>query len=194
MSVIKLITTVSLTVVLITMITSNQLTIYASPTTEDDGWTEDDYEGSSEEQEEQAQDDWEDAGRPGETEDDDDNENDDDNNDNDNGLFECEDGSLVETEELCEQSEVLITCSDGSSAGNTSRMSTRTSINFYYMLRRVICGNTSRMSTSTVPTFITCSDGSSATQAECPPVPTAHEQFKHVKMDLLYQLTKHVRN
>ncbi len=35
-------------------------------TTEDDGWTEDDYEGSPEEQEEQAQQDWEDAGRPGE--------------------------------------------------------------------------------------------------------------------------------
>jgi hypothetical protein len=114
MSIIKLITTVSLAVALITMITSNQPSIYASPTTEDDGWTESDYEGSSEEQEEQAREDWEDAGRPGEK-DDNENENDDDN-DNDDGLVQCEDGSLVGTEELCEQSETLVTCSDGSSA------------------------------------------------------------------------------
>ena len=111
MSIIKLIATVSLAVAVLTMVTSNQLSIYASPTTEDDGWVEGDYEGSSEEQEEQAQEDWEDAGRPGEIEDDDDNENDDDDNENDNGLVECEDGSLVETEELCEQSEALVTCS-----------------------------------------------------------------------------------
>ena len=52
MSIIKLIMTVSLAVALITMITSNQPSIYASPTTEDDGWTEGDYEGSQEEQEE----------------------------------------------------------------------------------------------------------------------------------------------
>ena len=83
---------------------------------EDDGWTEGDYEGSIEKQEEQAQEDWEDAGRPGEIEDDDDNENDDDDNDGDDGLIECEDGSLVETEELCEQSEALVQCSDGSYA------------------------------------------------------------------------------
>ena len=63
MSIIKLIMTVNLAVALITMITSNQPSIYASPTTEDDGWTEGDYEGSQEEQEEQAQEDWEDAGR-----------------------------------------------------------------------------------------------------------------------------------
>ena len=55
MSIIKLIMTVSLAVALITMITSNQPSIYASPTTEDDGWTEGDYEGSPEEQKEQAQ-------------------------------------------------------------------------------------------------------------------------------------------
>jgi len=42
----KLIATVSLAVIVITMITSNQLSTYASPTTEDDGWTEGDYEGS----------------------------------------------------------------------------------------------------------------------------------------------------
>gem|GEM_PF-1817188 len=40
--------------------------------TEDDGWTEGDYEGSLEEQEEEAQVDWEDAGRPGDEEDGDD--------------------------------------------------------------------------------------------------------------------------
>jgi hypothetical protein len=83
---------------------------------EDDGWVEGDYEGSSEEQEEQAEEDWEDTGRPGEIEDDDDNENDDNVNDRDDKLIECEDGSLVETEELCAQSEALIQCSDGSSA------------------------------------------------------------------------------
>jgi hypothetical protein len=152
MSIIKLITTVSLAVALITMITSNSPSIYASPTTEDDGWTEGDYDGSQEEQEEQAQEDWEDAGRPGEIEDDgngDDDENDD--NDNDDGLVECEDGSLVETEELCEQSEVLVTCSDGSSAATQAE-----------------CPSIP------VSTFVTCSDGSSvATQAECPSIPTA---------------------
>ena len=137
------------------MITSNQPSIYASPTTEDDGWTEGDYEGSQEEQEEQAQEDWEDAGRPGET-DDDDNENNDDS-DNDDGLVECEDGSLVETEELCEQSEVLITCSDGSSAATQAECPPEP-----------------------VSTFVTCSDGSSAaTQAECPTLPTvAQEQLQ----------------
>jgi hypothetical protein len=36
--------------------------------TEDDGWTEGEYEGSLEEQEEEAQVDWEDAGRPGDEE------------------------------------------------------------------------------------------------------------------------------
>ena len=77
MSIIKLIMTVSLAVALITMITSNQPSIYASPTTEDDGWTEGDYEGSSEEQEEQAQEDWEDAGRPGDNDDDDDDDDED---------------------------------------------------------------------------------------------------------------------
>ena len=67
------------------MITSNQLSIYASPTTEDDGWTEGDYEGSPEEQEEQAHDDWEDAGRPGNND-----NNDDDNDHNDiNDLPRC---------------------------------------------------------------------------------------------------------
>jgi hypothetical protein len=51
MSIIKLVTMVSLAVALITMVTSNQLSIYASSTTEDDGRGEGDYEGSPEEQE-----------------------------------------------------------------------------------------------------------------------------------------------
>ena len=51
-----------------------RFTVMAS--TEDDGCIEGDYEGSLEEQEKQAQEDWEDAGRPGE---DDDNDNDNDN-------------------------------------------------------------------------------------------------------------------
>jgi hypothetical protein len=153
MSIINLITTVSLAVALITMITSNQLSIYASPTTEDDGWTEGDYEGSQEEQEERAKDDWEDAGRPGETDDVDD-ENDEDNDDNDDGLVECEDGSLVETEELCEHSEALVTCSDGSSAATQAECPPEP-----------------------VSSFVTCSDGSSAVAlVECPSVPTATQE------------------
>ena len=48
MSIIKLIATVSLAVAVLTMVTSSQLSIYATPTIEDDGF-EGDYEGSSEE-------------------------------------------------------------------------------------------------------------------------------------------------
>jgi hypothetical protein len=44
MSIIKLNATVSLAVAVITTITSIQLPIYASPTTEGDGWVEGDYE------------------------------------------------------------------------------------------------------------------------------------------------------
>jgi hypothetical protein len=112
----KLIAAVGLAVVIITMVTSNQLSIYASPTTEDGGWTEGDYEGSLEEQEEQAQEDWEDAGRPGEIDEEDDEDDNNGDDDNDDRLVECEDGSFMETEELCEQSETLIPCSDGSYA------------------------------------------------------------------------------
>jgi hypothetical protein len=129
----------------LTMVTFPE-SIYASPTTEDDGWVEGDYEGSQEEQEEQAQEDWEDAGRPEEMEDDDDNESDDDNSErdddnseSDDGLVECEDGSHVESDELCEQSELLVQCSDGSSA---------------------------------------------ATQAECPPVPTATQEQPESELPL----------
>jgi hypothetical protein len=86
MSIIKLIGAVSLTVAIITMITSNQLSIYASPTTEDDGYTfpDDASEEEKEEIDEREQEAWEDAGRPGERDDDDDDENDNDGNDNDN--------------------------------------------------------------------------------------------------------------
>ena len=52
---------------------------------EDDGWVEGDYEGSPKEQEERAEEDWEDAGRPGEDNDNNDDENvDDDNSENEN--------------------------------------------------------------------------------------------------------------
>jgi hypothetical protein len=151
----KLIVTISLVVAIITMVAPNQLSIYASPTTEDDGWVEGDYEGNSEEQEEQAQEDWEDAGRPGEIEDDDDDENDDDDNNSEDELIECEDGSLVETEDLCEQSEARVQCSDGSYAATLDEC-------------------------PIVSNLITCSDGSSvATLAECPSLPTsAQEQFQ----------------
>jgi hypothetical protein len=96
----SLIATISLAVVVITMMASNQLSIYASPTTEDDGWTEGDYEGSPEEQEEQAQEDWEDAGRPGD-DDNDNNDNDDDNEDDGEQIFTCSDGSTVTGNEEC---------------------------------------------------------------------------------------------
>ena len=169
MSIIKLITTVTLAVALITMITSNSPSIYASPTTEDDGWTEGDYEGSSEEQEEQAQEDWEDAGRPGET-DDDDNENNDDDNDNDDGLVECEDRSLVETEELCEQSEVLVTCSDGLSAATQAECP---SVPTAAQEQLQTCQDGSVVSVNEAcpePETLTCPDGSTVSVDEdCPP-------------------------
>ena len=74
------------------------LTAYASPITEDDGWTEGDYEGSLEEQEEQAQEDWEEAGRPGEIDND---GNDEDNGDDEEQIFTCSDGSTVTEDEVC---------------------------------------------------------------------------------------------
>jgi hypothetical protein len=81
----KLVSIASLAMALVAMMAPDQISIYASPTTEDDGWTEGDYEGTLEEQEEQAREDWEDAGRPGEEDDNnDDNDNDNDNNDNNN--------------------------------------------------------------------------------------------------------------
>ena len=158
MSVIKLITTVSLAVVLVTMITSNQLTIYASPTTEDDGWTEGDYEGSSEEQEEQAQDDWEDAGRPGET-DDDDAENENDNNDNDDGLIEyvkyllhVQTGQLLQHKQNVHQNQYQVLLH----AQTDLLLQHKQNVHQYQQQHK--------------------------------------NSFKHVKMDLLYPLTKHVWN
>ena len=106
MNMTKLILTLSLAIVVITMTTSNQPAIYASPTTEDDGWTEGDYQGSPQEQEQQAQDDWEAAGRPG------DNNNDDSNNDssNDNSdLPRCKLGVVVD----CVLNDLGQTCEPG---------------------------------------------------------------------------------
>jgi hypothetical protein len=87
----RVIVTISLAVAILIIITSNQPSIYASPTTEDDGWTEGDYEGTESEQEQQAQDDWEDAGRPGDNDDDDD-----DDNSNSDNIPECKRDVLQE--------------------------------------------------------------------------------------------------
>ena len=48
MNITKLIATVSLAVTVLTMMTSNQLPVYASPTTEDDGLVEDDEDSHGE--------------------------------------------------------------------------------------------------------------------------------------------------
>jgi hypothetical protein len=105
----------------IAMMTSNQLSLNASPTTEDDGYTypDDASEDEKEEIDEQEQEAWEEAGRPGEEDDNgDDNDNDEENgNDNDDkpycdqddsgscwdrkdydeetGLYPCKNGSQV---------------------------------------------------------------------------------------------------
>ena len=136
------------------MVTSNQLSIHATPTTEDDGWVEgdDDSQGeiSSQEELEEAYEgsQWEDDIESNEFEEATDNDDENDNDENDDELVECEDGSLVETEELCEQSEALVTCSDGSSAATQAECPPEP---------------------EPVSSFVTCSDGSSAaTQAECP--------------------------
>jgi hypothetical protein len=121
--------TVSLVFAVLTMMAPTQL--YASPTTEDDGYTypDDASEEEKEEIDEQEQEAWEDAGRPGEIESDDEDNDEvsDDNNDNDNppycdeveddysgscfdrydtdditGLYPCKDGSQVSDPQLCE--------------------------------------------------------------------------------------------
>ena len=98
----------------ITMITSNQLSIYASPTTEDEGWTEGDYEGSHRRARRTRREDWEDAGRPGDSSDnDDDNDNDDNNENQDEETQICPDGSLLAVDQECPQPELQI-CPDGS--------------------------------------------------------------------------------
>ena len=119
-------------------------------TTEDDGWVEgdDDSQGeiSSQEELEEAYEgsQWEDNIGSNEFEVATDNDD-----ENDDELVKCEDESLVETEELCEQSETLVTCSDGSSAATQAECPLEP-----------------------VSSFATCPDGSSAaTQAECPPAP-----------------------
>jgi hypothetical protein len=100
----KLIAAISLAVTIITMIASNQPLVYASSTTEDDGYTYPD-DASEEEKEgtdEREQEAWEDAGRPGER--DDDNRDDDDNDDNgddEEQIFTCSDGSTVTEDEEC---------------------------------------------------------------------------------------------
>jgi hypothetical protein len=93
MSIIKLTATISLALAVITMVTSNQISIYASPTTEDDGWTEDEvdndedvedmYDGSPWEfedgnDEEESTDKLTNNGDDDDDGDDDDNDNDDD--------------------------------------------------------------------------------------------------------------------
>jgi len=112
--------------------------------TEDDGWVEgdDDNQGeiSSQEELEEAYEgsQWEDDIGSNEIAEATDNDD-----ENDDELVECEDGSLVETEELCEQSEALVTCSDGSSAATQAECP--------------------------LVTEITCLDGSTVTEdEECP--------------------------
>jgi hypothetical protein len=56
--------------------------------TEDDGWVEGDYKGSLEEQEKQAQEDWDDAGRPGE---------------DDNDIPNCDFDEFVNDDNECEK-------------------------------------------------------------------------------------------
>ena len=165
-------------VMTITMITSNQLSMYASPTTEDDGWTEGDYEGSQEEQEEQAQEDWEDAGRPG------DNDNDDDNDDNNENQDEetqiCPDGSVLPVDQECPQ-----ICPDGSavqadeacpSVAEEPLPMCDGSFQDCITPNGDFCEAGSGAHECEIdepePSFVTCFDGSSVvTLAECPPTP-----------------------
>ena len=148
----KMIATVSLAVIVITMVasTSTAVLVYTTPTTEDDGWTEGDYEGSSEEQEEQAQEDWEDADRPGDEDNGDDSDNEDDTeNQDDEETQICPDGSVLPVDQGCPQPELQI-CPDGSAVEADEACP-------------LVVEDQS---------FITCFDGSSvATLAECPPTP-----------------------
>ena len=109
----------------ITMITWNQLSIYASATTEDDGYTypDDSSDEEKEEIDEQEQEDWEDAGRPGEEEDPY-NEDDEDpyaglptpEEAGETGVVDCGNGVFVNPREPCPQDEeepVLVLCPDG---------------------------------------------------------------------------------
>jgi hypothetical protein len=110
MSIIKLIAIVSLAVAVLTMVTSNQLSIYASPTTEDDGWVEgdDDSQGeiSSQEELEEAYEgtQWEDDIGSNEFEDAADNGNEDDTENQDEETQICPDGSEIQADEECPSS------------------------------------------------------------------------------------------
>lgn len=108
MNITKLIATVSLAMTVLTMVTPNQFSIFASPTTEDDGYTypDDATEDEKEEIDEREQEAWEDAGRPGDNDNND--ENDDDNDSNDD-LPECQNGVTQE----CVISEIGLICSPG---------------------------------------------------------------------------------
>ena len=92
MSIVKLVATVSLAVTVLTMVTSIQLPIYASPTTEDDGYTypDDANEEEKDEVDEQEEEAREDAGRPGD--DDDDDDDDDEATTSNNDLPTCKNG------------------------------------------------------------------------------------------------------
>jgi hypothetical protein len=83
----KLISTVSLVLIVITMMASTSTAdlVYSTSTTEDDGYTypDDASDEEKEEIDEQEQEAWEDAGRPGERDDDDDEGNDNDDNEDD---------------------------------------------------------------------------------------------------------------
>lgn len=120
MSIIKLIATVSLAVAVLTMVTSNQLSIYASPTTEDDGWTDDEVDNDEDVEDMYDGSPWEfEDGNDEEestdklTNNDDDNEKDDDDPDNDNGQVECSDGSSVATQAECPVIQEQKECYDG---------------------------------------------------------------------------------
>jgi hypothetical protein len=167
-------------VMAIAMITSNQLSTYASPTTEDDGWSEGDYEGGQEEQEEQAQEEWEDAGRPG----DNDNDDDDDNDDNNEETQICPDGSVLPVDQECRQPELQI-CPDGSAVEVDEACSLVAEDplpvcdgSFQDCITPIgdFCeaGSGAHECEIDEPesSFVTCFDGSSAaTLPECPPTP-----------------------
>lgn len=104
------------------MISPANLVFASTGQTEDDGWVEGDYEGSLKEQEEQAQEDWENAGRPGEDNGDgdaldegdkpaapDDSEN---NNDEDYTVT-CWNGEEVSELSDCPEDDGSVTCPDG---------------------------------------------------------------------------------
>jgi hypothetical protein len=158
----KLISIASLAMALVTMISPDQISTFASPTTEDDGWTEGDYEGSSEEQEEQAQEDWEDAGRPGEDEEEDEEDEEDDTENQDEEIQICSDGSEIQADDECPSAagESLPICDGSFQDCITSNGD--------------FCAAGSGAHECEIDepetSFVTCFDGSSAAMpSECPP-------------------------